>query len=268
MAWTTKPAKGTYILDTGSAYKPTHLWMFDEGSSTSQPDIGTGTALNATLVDADQWSSDGEVGAYIVCADAAGVERYAYSATGTLGSTNFCGVVICKSATAVADSVEFVFGQNLSTSTLTSPYFGLRYSGDEKCYRIGLDGVNSVTSSGDGVISYDNTWHMIAFKVETNKIAMSTDGAAWSTAIPTLTYPFASGSAPNRYSFGARVDNAPDTFFDGYIAAAWAYEDGTYADWDDTWISTLYNSQNPWAKFLTTPAVGTSTMGRCIYILP
>lgn len=269
MAWTAKPSVGSYSLDSGSIYKPTHLWMFDQGSGVSQSDIGVGTALDATLINADQWSSDGEVGSFIVCSKTGGSERYAYSATGTLGGTNFCGIVIAKSASSVATTNEWLFGQSLSTSVATGPFFGLRFAGDEQVYCIGFDNTNTIAAPSEIGSSYDQQWHMIAYKVQDNAIGISVDGAAWVTEAPTINFPFASGSGPNRYSFGAKVDSSPDLPFAGKITAAWSYEDGTYTDWDDTWISTLYNSQNPWSKFLTTSTPSMApTMGRCVYILP
>ena len=64
----------------------------------------------------------------------------------------------------------------------------------------------------------------------------------------------------------ARMDNAQNLLSDfwsykvsvirdnrnGKVLAAWAYEGGVYADWDDTWIASLY--ADPW-QFLNTSAL-------------
>lgn len=226
--------------------------MFDSGSGVSQSDIGSGTPLDATLVNADQWSSDVEVGDFILTSSTGGSERYAYSSTGTVGSTNMLLVMVIKSESSVCPVNQIPAILCRSGSATSAPMFGIRYSADEKAYCIGFDNTNTVAAPTDTSLSYNQQWHMIAYKVMDNAIGISIDGGAWTTGSGTVDFPFASGSGPDRYSFGAKVDSTPDTFYDGKVAAVWVVEDGTYANWDDAYIAALYNSGNPWTKFLIT----------------
>ncbi len=250
MAWTTKPTAGTYALDTGSIYKPTHLWMCDEASGTSIADIGTGTALNMTLQNADMWGTDGTIGSIINCI--AATSRYAISSAGTMFSSTGCLVVVAKSATnGNADANEYVF--SAADSASNNGRCGIAaVNTAQTCQVFNLDDVPTTAVQIHPGTFYDSALHMVAIKVKTgtgvSTCAISLDGGAWvddgTATIGTRTL--------TRYGLGVRASSTLTQIFDGAIGAAWSYHEPTYASLDDAWISNLYNSGDPWSKLVTT----------------
>ena len=252
MAWTSKPAAGTYSLN-GSTYEPDHLWMCDTGSGTAMSDQGSATAMSMTLQNADMWGTDGTLGAIITCV--AATSRYALGATGSMFADTGCLIVVAKStANANADANEYIFSAADSASD-NGRCGAAAVNGAQTAQVFNLDDVpTTAVQIGSGTF-YDSAWHMLAIKVKTgtavSTCAISVDGGAWSddaaATIGTRTL--------TRYGLGVRASSTLTQIFDGSIAAAWAYHEPTYASLDDTWISTLYNSGDPWSKFLSTSAL-------------
>lgn len=253
MVWTAKPAAGTFSLNAGSAFKPKHLWMLTEGTGTTAADIGSGTALDMTLQSSAMWGTDVTLGDVITCAS--GTSRYALSATGTVWdiAQNVMMVFVCKSTGTSPAANEYVGSYGYGSST-TEGAGGIRFlTGNTAPQGIATDGTNSPSNTLTGANGYDQAMHMIAVKIQggagTAQIYVSIDGGAWDTYnTGTLA---TTGYLINRYGLGVRVSSSPGTIFNGSIAAAWVYENGTFATWDSTFISDLYNSGNPWTKFLT-----------------
>lgn len=253
MALTVKPAAGTYSLNTGSAYAPDHLWMCDEGSGTSLTDRGSATAMSMTLQNADMLGTDGTLGAIITCV--AATSRYALGATGSMFADTGCLIVVAKStANANADANEYVFSAANSANN-NARCGAAAVNGAQTAQVFNLDDVpTTAVQIGSGTF-YDSAWHMLAIKVKTgtavSTCAISVDGGAWSdddaATIGTRTL--------TRYGLGVRASSTLTQIFDGSIAAAWAYHEPTYASLDDAWISTLYNSGDPWSKFLNTSTI-------------
>ena len=250
MVWTVKPTAGTYSLNTGSSYAPDHLWMCDEGSGTSMTDKGSATGMTMTLQDAAMWGTDGTLGSIITCVAAS--SRYALGATGTMFSSTGCLVVVAASTANVnADANEYVF--SAADSASNNGRCGVAAVNGAQTSQVfnNDDTATSAVQINSGTF-YDSSWHMLAIKVKTgtatSTCAISLDGGAWSddgsATIGTRTL--------TRYGLGVRASSTLTQIFDGSIAAAWAYHEPTYASLDDAWVSTLYNSQNPWSKFLNT----------------
>ena len=252
MVWTTKPAAGTYSLN-GSAYQPDHLWMCDTGSGTSMSDQGAATAMTMTLQNADQWGTDGTLGSIITCI--AATSRYALGATGTMFSSTGCLVVVAKSATnGNADANEYVF--SAADSATNNGRCGIAAVNTAQTVQVfNLDDVPTTAVQIHPGTFYDSAWHMVAIKVKTgtgvSTCAISLDGGAWvddgTATIGTRTL--------TRYGLGVRASSTLTQIFDGDIAAAWSYHEPTYASLDDSWVSTLYNSGDPWSKFLNTSTI-------------
>ena len=253
MAWTIKPAVGTYSLNTGSAYAPDHLWMCDEPSGTSMTDHGSATAMTMTLQDAAMRGTDGTLGSIITCVAAS--SRYAIGATGTMFSDVGCMVIVAASTVnGNADANEYVFSAADSATNVGRCGF-LCVSGAQSVQVLNEDDAAAVATKTSATAFYDSAWHMLALKVKTGTAtptcSISVDGGAWeddaAETIGTRTL--------TRYGIGVRATTTLTQIFDGSVAAAWAYHEPTYADLNDAWISTLYNGGDPWSKFLSTSAL-------------
>ena len=250
MAITAKPT--SYTVNTGHAKCPTHLWMLNEGTGTTSADEGSGTALNLTLDNADQWSSDA-LGVTMLSNTAS--SRKAVSATGTLPSTSILLVSINKTANnpfygGAANEALLAYGYSGGSGSQFG-YIRAQPQISGEIDAAAHDSVSSVAANSSGLYAYDQSWHMIAVKFATNKIAISVDGSAFTEETPSYTFPVTSGSAPNRFALGSNADSDFGQWFNGSHLAAMVYEDD-YATWDTTWIAALY--ADPW-QFLNTSAL-------------
>ncbi len=248
-----KPA--TYTVDTAHAKCPTHLWMLDEGSLTNANDQGSGTALDMTLQNAAQWGTDA-LGDYVTVNS--GSSYYAKTATGSVwdasGGLLLISIFKTDSATGPATSTEFWFSTHDSTAAAAECAIRNANIDPEvkaQAWGVADDASGVSVSSSSGV--YDQAWHMVAAKFKsgtaTSCCAVSIDGGAFNDdASDTL----GSTITLDRYAIGARARLVINGIANGKVLAAWAYEGGTYADWDDTWIANLYS--DPW-QFLNTSAL-------------
>jgi hypothetical protein len=161
-------------------------------------------------------------------------------------------VAICRPASGVCAATEYVFGAGHSTDAAAA-YCGARFTTTEIPEALYSDGTNTGGKVWTSA-TYATNWQMIAVKFTTNSKSLSVDGAAWATvSTGTLVFPADAGkTTQNRFGLGCRPASTPSAVFNGDILAAWAYYDETYSGLDDAWISTLYNSGDPWSMFLST----------------
>lgn len=241
MAVSLKPT--SYVVNTGHAKCPDHLWMLDENTGTTAADKGKGTALNMTLDNADMWGSDA-LGTIVTFNDTG--PRKAVSTAGTLPSSSIVLVCYAKTTAAASNGNETPFSTGNSGVSNQNMTF-LRAQGDEALDGCHFDGANSRVSDS-GINVYSQTWRVFAVKAMASAVAVSVDGGAWAETTSVSSFPNASGSAPNRFSLGVQADSTPANYFNGSLLAAFAYDD-LYATADDAWIADLY--ANPW-QFLTT----------------
>lgn len=254
MALSAKPT--SYTVKPSGVYVPTHLWMLDELSGTSAVDRGLGTALNLSLVNAAQWDTDA-LGACMITSVAD--DYQALSATGTVWNGSSGGlllVAIFKSDSNVGQDVAEHLMQ-CANSASSTVYCGLRNTGALS------NELGSVIATADdasnvqrnGATVWDQSWHFVAGKIRvgtsTDCCAISVDGAAWDVdpadTLGTLTL--------NRYCIGGRAGSIQTSQANGRFLAAWAYENntaGAYTNWDDAFISGLYNGGDPWSMMLNT----------------
>ena len=254
MAITAKPT--SYTVNTSHTKCPTHLWMLDEGSTLASADKGSGTALNLTLVNAAQWSSDA-LGVVMISSSAD--SYHAYSATGTVwgGSTGGLLLVsIFKSDSAVGSAAAENILSCCNSSTATT-ICSIRNNGTVDV-ETGIASATADDASGVSRVGgtvYDQNWHMIACKfrvgTSTDCCAISVDGGAWdldpADTLGTLTL--------DRYGVGVRAGQFLVSEANGEHLAAMAYESSSasaYTDWNDSWIAALYS--DPW-QFLNTSAL-------------
>lgn len=254
MAITAKPT--SYTVNTGHSKCPTHLWMFDENTGTSAADKGSGTALNMTLQNSAMWATDGTLGSTIITCDSA-LDYYAMTGTGTVWdpTQNVMMVGIIRSTTSTPGT-EYAFAYGKGDST-TPGYGGLRFAATTAPAGVANDGTNTRNKnhSGNG---YDQGWHMIAVKVQPQAVsgevvAISLDGGAFQSLSSSLLTSY----LVNRYGAGVRPSPTPTSVFNGSLLSLSVYENGTYANWDTTWISSLYT--DPW-QFLNTSTVAPKAM--------
>ncbi len=247
-----KPAVGSYTVNTGHAKCPTHLWMLDEGSLTNANDQGSGTAFDMTLVNAAQWGTDA-LGPYITTSSTSSYS--ATTGTGSLwnGTGGLLLVSIFQTDAAVGTATaEFWFG--IYNSAAAGAECAIRNATVNQLGRAlaTADDASSVGRNSTGDI-YDQAWHMVAAKFQagtgTDRCAISIDGAAWDLAASDT---LGATITLDRYAIGARARNFITSEGNGKTLAAWSYEAGTYATWDDAWIANLY--ADPW-QFLNTSAL-------------
>ncbi len=241
-----------YSVNTGHAKAPTRLWMCNEGSGPTLVDEGGGSAFDMTLVNAAQWGSDA-LGAYVTVNSAS--SYHAVSSTGTVwdasGGLLLIAILQTDSATGPAGA-EFWFG-TFNSAAAGAECAIRNTTTNEQGRALGTaDDASSVGINSTGDI-YDQAWHMVAAKFQagtgTDRCAISIDGAAWDlSASDTL----GTTITLDRYAIGARARNFITSEGNGKILAAWSYEAGTYATWDDAWIANLY--ADPW-QFLNTSAL-------------
>jgi hypothetical protein len=232
----------SYTLNSGHAKAPTHLWMLDEASSTVAYDKGTGTARNMTLQNAAQWGTDA-LGATMTVSLAS--SYYAISSTGAVwnGTGGLLLVGIFKTdAASGPDTTEFWVSTHNSTANVAEASIrntAVLGSGRANCAATADDA--SVVSVVNGTDMYDQAWHMVAAKFQTgtgtDRCANSIDGGAWAVD-PSDT--LGAAITLTRYALGVRARLSVNGAANGQILAAWAYEGGTYADWDNAWIANLY----------------------------
>jgi len=252
MALSAKPTD--YTRKSSGIYVPTHLWMLMEGSGTSSADEGAGTALNLTLVNAAQWASDA-LGPTLITNVAD--DYQALSASGTVwgGSTGgLLMVTIFKGDSATGQDVAEWMMQCGNTANSTV-YAGLRNTGslDSELGAVNAAADDASAVQRNATTVWDQTWHFVAGKFRTGTstdcTSVSIDGAAWlvdpADTLGSLTL--------NRYAIGGRAGSVQSSQGIGQTLASWAYESntaGAYDDWDDAFISALYNGGDPWSMFL------------------
>ncbi len=246
----------SYTVNTGHAKCPTHLWMLDEAAGTTATDRGSGTARNMTLQNSAQWGSDA-LGAYIVSSSAS--SYYAKTATGAIwnGTGGLLLISIFKTDVSTGPgTAEFWLGA--FNSAAAGAECGIRNTtaSDVPQPWAVADDASGVSTNGSGDM-YDQAWHMVAAKfkagVATSCCAVSLDGDAFvddssDTLDSTITL--------DRYAIGARARSVINGIANGKTLAAWVYEAGTYANWNDAWIADLY--ADPW-QFLSTTLPTTLT---------
>jgi hypothetical protein len=246
MAITAKPTG--LSLKAATAYTPTHLWMLGENSGTTASDTGSGTAIDLTLQNAAQWVTDGTHGPVLDC-NSTSTYYAGGSGTGWDGTNALLLVAIVKTdqgspgpvavetivATAYnANNTNYVSCRNTTTNQLAQAAMN--------------DGTFNTVNGGT---LWDQTWRMAAVKFRAgaaqSNCAASIDGSAWTDdANTTVSY----ANAFNRYGIGYKPSLSSPSIFNGEVAAAWAIEGGTYTDWDDAYVSALYNSGDPWSMIL------------------
>ena len=244
----------TWTLNTGHAKAPTHLWMLDEGSTTTASDSGTGTARNMTLQNAAMWGSDA-LGDYITVNSTS--SYYAKTATGSVwnGSGGLLLISIFKTDAAVGPlSTEYWLGTFNSAGTAEVSI--LNTTTNEQAQAKGIANDASSVSRNSTADVYDQAWHMVAAKFKagsaTECCAISIDGGAFALdAADTLGSPI----TLDRYAIGARARATINGIANGKTLAAWVYESGTYATWNDAWIANLY--ADPWQFLTTAPTLTT-----------
>ena len=254
MAITSKPS--LYSLNTGSAYFPDHLYLFDEATGTTANDQGAATAADMSLTDSAQWATDGTHGSVIITQTTG--DRIARSSTFGSTLTSGCLIAVIKGGTdatpeTAVDTNPAVncHPMNFGDASSVGNYVGVRFKTDGNL--VGLyesAGVltQSVNSAGDVYQFATNGWAMVAMKFDTATQAWATswNGAAWqgSSSGGSLT------GVIDNITVGCRSGAGESGLFNGLIAACWAFVDD-YSTWNDTFIASVYNSGDPWSQFLT-----------------
>ena len=244
-----------YTVNTGHAKCPTHLWMLDEATGTTAVDQGAGTSRNMTLQNAAQWGSDA-LGDYIVSSSAS--SYYAKTATNSIwnGTGGLLMISIFKTDVSTGPATaEFWLGAFNSAAAGAECAIRNTTTNDVAQAWGVADDASGVSVNGSGDM-YDQAWHMIAVKIKagaaTSCCAVSFDGGAFTddgsdTLGSTITL--------DRYAIGARARSTINGIANGKTLAAWVYESGTYATWNDAWIADLY--ADPWQFLSTAPALTT-----------
>ena len=235
----------SYTVDTAHAKCPDHLYLIDEGSGTTLNDRGSVGGLNLTLNTDSVWSTTdltagGGTSPCIILTN-----DYARN-SGLSFSSSICFVALVKSTSATnpASSENIVSAAKSSNNT---DFANLRLNTSGFVTSSYHDSVAAATTKNGATDVYDNTWHLIAAKMYQSGAAVvcatSHDGAAWGTA----TGAGVTGlwSTLNRLCIGSHAGSSLSGYFAGEVAAVLVYKDDS-ASWDNTWISEVYNSGDPW----------------------
>lgn len=240
-------------INTGATHYPDHLWLLDEGSGTNLDDKGGGTAADMTIVGSDVvWESDATHG-WILKANAGNTTSYAHVNTNVGASSAICVAFIARVGATPATGRIYLGG--LGRQSTTAVYACSSITGNTGIHAVIYDDpTNPSQLDGYGTADWtDAADHLFVVKFQANGGEHSIDGAALqAVGSPTFDY---SGASFDRFGIFARLGTAivgpcPGDSTDPtriIAVAAWVND---YATWDDTWMSGLYNSGDPW------PALG------------
>lgn len=255
---TAKPASPS--LDTGETHFPDHLWLLNEGTGTALEDDGDHTDHDLTCAGdtggGPDWGTDGTHGDILTFVPG-NVDRCANSSVSSLtGVQTSCAVTDVTAGTGARAIMAF------SDNSTTNRYAESVIQGNEDVEaRIRFGGGSATTNASTQQPTFG--WDLICIRWDDTKIDWSLNGSNWDTDTSgTFTGLLA---AINTVALGARIETSVGSAYEGSIAAAWWW----HADKDNTAISAIYNSGNPWpiigvdvsaaATFTAGPTVGTVT---------
>jgi hypothetical protein len=247
MAISTKPAAGTYSVNTSATWCPDLLWMCDEGSGTTLADVGksAGTYNNDGTLSSGgtgsvTWGTTGAGEDCLVFAGSAANYGLARSANLSGVSTQFTAIVICQFTDNTSDKAVM----SVADKDVGFQFASVEGRGDESviCYaNVGTPQTATALSAG----GYTNaTTIMLAWRFKATAMQARKDDGDFAGTESMTGITFVGNY--DSFALGARGDSDPSNAFDGKIIAFAVYADDYLSDTD---VDTIYNSGDVWSSF-------------------
>ena len=239
----TAPKPEPHTIDAGETHYPHHLYVLNEGATSTTEDDGSSTDADLTITGAD-WSTDA-FGPYLQFIDAnSDFAENSTTVSAFTGTVTMCAVIRINGPQGTPSERFMQITDASAVNQLTMQTTG----GLGYLQGFAWDATISNTSEGPPEVT-DNEWNMVCVRGSDSILDISINGSAWDTESQGLT-----GMLTGIDTIALGGDRSTDAagYADIDILAAWIYR----ATKTDANMVTIYNAGDPWPVIGVDPTSG------------